>query len=300
MSAGVLSIVPKKIGEGGLKSGASVKRLQQLLWMSGYQKVGTPDGGWGKKTTAAWMEYQESAVYRAQPFVDAGDPENRLFLLALRAGVLVPLTGGIIGAKALQIFFETCQVLKIPYGWVHGTTQYGNGTMMTWGYGMNGNVAFGLCTRPGSVASAEFDMKVPLALNCTAFAQAALSLWHHGNLHNPQYRADQMVGHYTNLSQTRFGYQALAGTEKPPSGVTKYAGLYTSIEELQAVLQPGVLYHFALCDSAASIKHDTVLYNGEVYESNSDGPPYVYKTPLAERWERARKSRRYAIVSKPL
>jgi hypothetical protein len=300
MSAGVLTIVPKKIGDGGLKYGASVKRFQQLLWMAGYTKVGNPDGGWGNNTATAWAQYQEAAGYRVQSFVDGGDPENRLFALAFKAGVVIPLTGGIIGSKALETFFATCQYLKIPYGWEHSEKKYGNGTMMTWGYGMNGNIAFGVCTRVGSQQTALFDMKVPLALNCTAFAQAALSLWHFGNLHNPNYLADQMVGHYTNLSQKRYGYQALPGTAKPPSGVTKYAGLYTSVEELQAALQPGILYHFALCDSAASIKHDTVLYNGEVYESNSDGPPFVYKTSLAERWERARKAKRYAIVSKPL
>ncbi|MFN9100448.1 MAG: peptidoglycan-binding domain-containing protein [Gemmatimonadaceae bacterium] len=299
MASGVLSIVPKKIGEGGLKSGASVKRVQQLLWMAGYTTVGTPDGGWGKNTTAAWMEYQEKLVFRSQPFIAGGDPENRLFYLALAAGVLMPLTGGIIGAKGLRNFFDSCVALRIPYGWEHDGKKYGNGTMMTWGYRMNGNTAWGICTKPGGVDSVLFDLKVPLALNCTAFAQAALSIWHHGNLHNPQYRSDQMVGHFTNLSQTRYGYVPLPGTKAPTGGAAVFPGLYSSVEELEDELEAGVLYHFALCSPNGSIKHDTVLLDGEVYESNSDGPPYVYKTALQERWKRARNANRFAIVSKP-
>ncbi len=301
MSAGVLSIVPKKIGEGGLKSGTSVKRLQQLLWMAGYTSVGTADGGWGKKTAAAWAAFQETASYRSQPFVESGDPENRLFPLAFRAGVLIPLTGGVTGAKALQAFYETCRYLKIPYGWESTSGLHGNGSMMTWGLGMNGSVSFGICTRPTSSPTyAVFDTKVPLALNCTSFAQAALSLWHFGNLHNTKYLADQMVGAFVNLSQSRYGYQALPGTDKPPAGVTKFPGLYSSLEELQEQLKAGTLYHFALCKSNGSITHDTVLYDGEVYESNKGGPVTVRKTALAERWKQARNASRYAIVSKPL
>lgn len=298
--AGVFSIVSKKIGEGGVKQGVEVRRLQQLLSMAGFRRVGTPDGSWGKNTTAAWEEYQQSYGYaRPRQFVEGGDPENRLFHLALRAGVLFPLPSGQLGANGVRACFDTMRALQVPYGWDGKERPYGNGTMMTWGLALNGNTSWAICTKPGGRLTATFDMNVPLASNCSAFANVMMSVWRAGNLHNAQYSASQDCGGddpAKNLSK-RYGYVPLPGSPKPPQGVQARPGLYTSLEELKAALKANELYHFAICRPSGFITHDTVLLDGDVYECNCNKTPACYKTSLDERWETIRQQKKYAIVS---
>lgn len=127
---GTFTIVTKKTGEGGVKHGPEVKRVQQLLHLAGYTSVGIPDGGWGKKTTEAWQQYQaDYGFFPTRPFVQGYDPDGKLLPLAEAAGVLVPLPGGDVGAKAVRTFFDTAQTTKLPYGWA----DHGNGSMLTWG-----------------------------------------------------------------------------------------------------------------------------------------------------------------------
>lgn len=296
--AGTLSIVGRKIGEGGSTRGAEVKRFQQLLYLAGYTRVGWPDGAWGKNTTAAWMEYQERYVFRpARPYVDAGDPQNKLFYLALDAGVLVPLAGE-IGPKGVKAQFQTMHDMGVPYGW----KDHGRGTLMTWGLQQNGNVGWGICTKPGGSHTALFDMEVTRSSNCCSFANVLLSIAAAGNLHHPKYSASQDVGGddpAKNLSR-RYGYAPLKGSPKPAKGAMLKPGLYTSLEELQADTRPGVVYHFAICKPSGFITHDTVLLDGEIYECNLDRTPACYKSSLEERWARTTKGKKYAIVSGPM
>ena len=301
--AGVFTIVSKKIGEGGDKRGTEVKRLQQLLAMAGYTRVGTPDGSWGKNTTYAWMEYQEEAGIRpARPFLDGHDPENKLRDLADWAGVLIPLPSQ-NGARGLKAHLDTVREMKLPYGWYDSTKDklHGNGTMMTWGLALNGDHSYAICTRPGGRMSALFDPKVPRASNCTAFANVLLSIWFAGNLHYAKYNASQDAGgpdEAKNLAK-RYGYTPLAGTPKLPAGVTPRDGLYTSLEEIQADTSPGTLYHVGICTKDAAITHDTVLLDGDIYECNLDKTPACYSTSLEERWDRIRHKGKYAVVSGP-
>jgi hypothetical protein len=301
--AGVFTIVSKKIGEGGDKRGTEVKRLQQLLSMAGYTRVGTPDGSWGKNTTLAWMQYQEEFGIRpARPFLDGHDPANKLFDLADRAGVLIPLPSQ-PGAKGLKAHLDTVREIKLPYGWHDAGKDktYGNGTMMTWGLALNGDHSYAICTKPGGRMSALFDKKVPRASNCTAFANVLLSIWFAGNLHYPKYSASQDAGG-TDESKNlglRYGLTPLAGSPKLPAGVTARDGLYTSLEELQADTTPGTLYHVGICTKGAAITHDTVLLDGDLYECNHDRTPACYSSSLEDRWERTTKGGKYMVVSGP-
>jgi len=296
MSGGVFRIVNKKIGEGGAKQGVEVKRLQQLLYMAGFTRVGAPDGKWGTNTTLAWQEYQDTyGHWPTRSFVEGGDPENRLFYLALSARVLIPLPSGELGSKGLKSHYGAVRDLKIPYGW----KDHGNGTMMTWGLALNGNVSWAICTKPGGRLTTEFDMKVPRASNCTAFANVLMSIWDSGNLHNANYSASQAAGGADpgmNLSK-RYGYAPLRGSPKPPLGVAARPGLYTSLDDLNADIQPGRLYHFAICKPDGFVTHDTVLLDGEIYECNLDKTPACYRSSLDDRWARIRHAKKYAIVS---
>lgn len=293
--AGTFSIVTKKTGEGGAKQGYEVKRVEQLLSLAGYKSVGTPNGVWTKATSAAWIEYQElNGFYPARPFVEGYDPGNKLLPLARAAGVLIPLPGGDSGAKGVRAFMDTAQARQVPYGWL----DHGNGSMLTWGLKLNGDTSWAICTKPGGPMNALFDMKVPVSSNCTSLANVLLSMWHAGNLHNPQYQASQVSGGKKEdlVLGRRYGYTPLKGSKKHPAGVHGRPGMYTSLEEIQADTKPGQLYHFAFCKSDGFITHDTVLYDGEIYECNFSQSPACYKSDLAQRWQKARGLHRYAVV----
>jgi hypothetical protein len=296
--AGTFSIVTKKTGEGGVKQGYEVKRVEQLLYMAGYKGMGTPNGVWKPATTAAWVKYQEEAgIFPARPFIEGYDPENKLLTLAQAAGVAVPLPSGETGAKGVRSFIETAQATKIPYGWL----DHGNGSMMTWGMKLNGDNSWGICTKPGGPMNAVFDMKVPIASNCTSLANVLLSIWHSGNLHNPQYSASQASGGLNEdmVLGRRYGYVPLKGSKKHPAGVTGRPGMYTSLEEIQADTKPGTLYHFAFCKKDGFITHDTVLLDGTIYECNFTQSPACYGSDLEPRWKKARNFHRYAVVYGP-
>jgi len=296
--AGTFSIVTKKTGEGGVKQGYEVKRLEQLLYLAGYKSVGTPNGVWTKATTAAWIQYQEEAGhYPARPFVEGHDPGNKLLTLAQAAGVVIPLPNGELGAKGVRAFMETAAATRLPYGWL----DHGNGSMATWGLRLNGDTSWAVCTKPAPAMHALFDMKVPVSSNCTSLANVLLSIWHSGNLHNPKYRASQDSGGLdeAKVLGKRYGYVPLKGSKKHPPGVTGRPGMYTSLEELQADTKPGTLYHVGFCKKNGCIKHDTVLLDGEIFECNFTKTPACFGTDLEHRWQMARDSHRYAVVYGP-
>jgi hypothetical protein len=242
------------------------------------------------------MKYQEEAgLYPARPFVEGYDPDNKLLTLAQAAGVAVPLPSGELGAKGVRAFLDTAQAARIPYGWL----DHGNGSMLTWGLKLNGDTAWAICTKPGGPMNALFDMKVPVSSNCTSLANVLLSIWHAGNLHNPQYDASQASGGLTQdmVLGRRYGYTPLKGSKKLPSGVTERPGLYTSVEEIEEDTKPGQLYHFGFCKNNGFITHDTVLLDGEIYECNFSQSPACFKSDLEHRWKKARGFHRYAVVS---
>lgn len=309
--AGTFTIIRNRIGPGGQMRGVEVKRVQQLLKLAGYSVVGTPDGSWGPDTAKAWQAHLEqrrsgrsirsrllgpdndsAEAWRAHrefdrrlDYIDPADPAKHLLNLAEMAGVLMPLPNGQSGSAALKSFFDWVHLNEIPYGWA----SHGNGTMMTWG--LENNPSWAICTKPGSRRSVLFDLDVPRSLNCTSLANILMSVWECGNLHG-RYRASQDAGGFKNLSD-RYDYPRLPGSKKNNNG------LYTSLAGIKAVVRPGKLYHFGICNPNGYITHDTVLLDGEIYECNLDKTPACYKTKLEDRWRRLRNQGKYAIVSGP-
>ena len=169
------------------------------------------------------------------------------------------------------------------------------------GLALNGDVSWAICTKPGGPMTALFDTKVPVSSNCTSLANVLLSIWHAGNLHNARYDASQASGgdDDAKVLGRRYGYTALRGSPKRPLGVSTRAGLYTTVEEIQADTKPGTLYHFAFCDKSGFITHDTLLLDGEIYECTYTKSPACHRSDLVERWTQARSIGKYAIVYGP-
>jgi len=289
--AATFPIITKKVGDGGQTHGIEVKRIQQLLKLAGYNSVGTPDGAWGKNSRNALGEFMECAVGKSAAFIEPKDSNDTLFQLADEAGVLIPIPAGYRSMTAAMLLYDTCREAQIPYGWVDGGTVHGGGTRMIWGFADRPGYAI---ATTATNAPKDFDLKVPVTLNCTGFANLMMSLWCQGSAHSQPYTASQDVGGFNPLGR-RYNYTPLA----PAPLKQKVAGMFENIDTLESMLEPGRIYHFAPCLPNGYIKHDTVLIDDTVYECNLDKTPAVYETALRDRWDRLRKQNKFAVVYGP-
>ena len=160
-------------------------------------------------------------------------------------------------------------------------------------------------------------------MNCISFANLAISIWCTGNAHAHPYNPSQADGGFTAVG-SRYGLNylrnpALPAATKPAIFPSKepmdYFHDYTfySTHEVLAVVDPTRLYYLQWCYRSDTEKkyvkkvydkdtkkwkqtketviqpagfghHDTVLYNGNVYEINTfASAPYVRETPFKKR-----------------
>ena len=196
--AATLSVISKRVGEGGVTNGTEVLRIQQLLTRVGFNPKSNLDGGWGKglsTTCKAWIEFQKSKGWTpVNNFIDPTDAEDRLLWLVCAANVGMFVASWLRSASATSYLTNMTQSLKIPYGWVSEGKTYGGGTKVVWGFA--GRPDFVLFTKGASASTAQFDAlnPEPKALNCTSFANLMLSVWRQGNAHAAPYDCSQAVG----------------------------------------------------------------------------------------------------------
>lgn len=269
-------IIDTRIGEGGTKYGRQVKRINQLLRLAGYLKTLPSDPkSWNKDSEAAMIAFHKRCgVGPVEPFIDPKDPYDRLFTLALTAGVLIPLPAGLRSSSAITVLFEHCRKNSYPYGWVKGDHTYGGGTRMIWGF--EGRPSWAIATLLPK-DDYGFPDAVPVSMNCTSFANLMLSAWIQGNAHSAPYDCSQMVGGYDPLG-SRYGLQPVNDNS------LVFDGYCFDVDGVVANAKQDRLYHLGLCpDDSGFITHDVVLLNGVVYECNTGKTPAVYTTPVRER-----------------
>jgi hypothetical protein len=282
MAGATFPIITKRLGEGGVKQGVEVKRIQQLLARTGHNPKSNLDGGWGGATSTtakAWIKYQESKGWIAKPYLDPIDAEDRLLCLAADAKVVMFICSWLRSNSATAFLTEMCRSSGIPYGWVKDGQTYGGGTKMAWGFDQRPN--FLVFTLPGGVGSAGFDVNSPepRALNCTSYSNLMLSVWRQGNAHTSPYDASQAVGGLGAQLGQRYGMAEIRTSANKM--------VFTDLAELKGKLQNDVMYHLAWARASDGFStHDTVVINGVVYEANVGERPTgaVYSTPLDERW----------------
>lgn len=283
--AATFPIITQRVEESGIRSSIEVKRIQQLLARTGHHPKNKLDGVWGKTSVEAWIAYQKGQGWLPNNYLDPTDAEDRLGWLAYEAGVLMWIPEGLRSLSAVTTVTDTCIVAGIPYGW----SGHSGGTKMIWGFEKHKWAV--IFTKPGSQKTAEFDVDSaePRALNCCSFANLLLSIWSRGDAHGHPYSSSQAVGGDGIQVGERYGMPEVLNK----SGEK----VFHSLEDLQRVLQPDRIYHFALCRDETGLftKHDTIIIGGNVYQANipaaSPNRGAVYVKPLERQWKRMKVKR---------
>lgn len=271
MSATV-SIITRRIGEGGDMHGLAVRRVQQLLRLT--HKPVNVTGIWDartarylndireepyKKDPSVWILDDPATAFKAKNFLTPTDPV--LFELALAAGVLIRL--GVGWFRGADAFLDVHRWLE-----KHGAT-------FDWGravWGLQGFPSWGIVTLTSETGRYEFPMNAPLALNCTLYANLMMSVWAQGNAHKSPFSASiANSGGSNHLATSRYGYPNL--------------GLVTDVASVrQKMKHPERLY----CLEATSpwsadltVSHMGLLYQNTVYECNVSPKMGVQSNSLA-------------------
>jgi hypothetical protein len=273
-------ILSKRAGEGGSADYSDVIRVQQLLCRAGFLAKNAVNGVWGKTTSAtakAWGDYQSSKGWTVQSYIEPKDPQDRLGYLAADAGVIQWTPSYLRSASALSVFTEFVIASNIPYGW---GANYPPGT----------RIVVGFQNRPDLMVFMEtnrqfnVDTKEPRSYNCCAFANVLLSVWQRGNIHEAPYSWSQQVGGDGEQLGNRYGMPEIKNS-KGNIGIA-------SLDELKAAMLPDRIYHMALCLSSSSnfTKHDVVVMNNQVYQSNtksmSPNAGSVYVQSIDDQWQK--------------
>lgn len=249
-------ILTSKVGEGGQKRGYQVRRIQQLLMLAG-EDVGKSkdDGIWGSKTRDALLRFkkkQQSSFSIDESAPNIGPDSLELFMLAYRAGVLIPLGAIGAGVRGIEAYLKTHQWLKdndIPYGW--GRLGVGGSRFV---FGLHDYPNMAIVTTVGKPYL--FDLAHPVALHCVSYANLLMSVWSRGDAHGAPYDAYQgNTGGGDRLAK-RFMY--------PVMGLYKW-------NEIEKAVVDGKLYTMEKSKTSTGDgygTHQTLLLNKTVYEAN--------------------------------
>jgi hypothetical protein len=281
MSA-TFEIISHRVGEGGIKHGLQVQRIQQLLRLNGY-RISHINGKWTSETSDALVMFQKALsdmntdmfmcdsrlpalCKEPRPYVVPHD--SFLFELAYGAGVLIPLCpfgrifrgpGGIYGGRgAFERVHEWCQDKRNKVGFDLSPER------AVWG--LKNYMMWGIVTFANA-----FHLKQPRALNCTLYANLMLSVWRQGNAHAAPFSARVADTGGANHLAGRYGYP-LKGT-------------YTGPDDVKSVvhLSPARLY--CLEPGSSGVGHEALLVGGRIYESNFGGcSSYPLEAWLGSSW----------------
>lgn len=273
-------ILSKRAGEGGSADYGDVLRVQQLLCRAGFLAKNAVNGTWGKTTSAtakAWGDFQTSKGWIVQSYIEPKDPEDRLAYLAAAAGVVQWTPSYLRSASALSVFTEFVIASNIPYGW---GANHPPGT----------RIVVGFLNRPDFILFMEPNKQFsihtsePRSYNCCAFANVLLSVWQRGNIHESPYNWSQAVGGDGEQLGTRYGMTEIKNSKGNPG--------IASLDELKEAMSPDRIYHMALClnSTGGFTKHDTVVVNNQVYQSNVKGASpnagSVYVQSIDDQWKK--------------
>jgi hypothetical protein len=272
-------IIDSTVGKGGHQFGPNVLRVKQLLKLNGLMV--TAGDHWDRTTETALLDFRQKLFgetpfamvdsYRNEP-LRASIPRNDmvLFELAYRANVLIRLCPPRSGADALTDVHDWLVKRETGFGW--NRVAWGVEGMPTWAV-----VTSFEEDKPIAKQFYGFEFpstEAPLALNCTVYANLMMSVWLHGNVHQPPFSAGVAEsGLDKHLSVSRYGYKLL-GEYKSVADITKHTAK-----------NPSQLF----CVEAGNfVGHMALLLDGEVFQCNI-GKPACTRTPL-ERFVRGHPS----------
>jgi hypothetical protein len=270
--AATFRILSQKIGEGALKHGIEVLRLQQLLKLNGLV-IGTT-GRWHSETSDALVAYQKkvgvanmnAAFWQEnpkplQPWIAPNDPI--LFDLAYGAKVLIRLAPGgrtYRHGLAFEDVHSWCEHEHVPFDLVSRAV-WGFDGYSTWAIVTSTNTDFG---------QAAFAMDVPRALNCTLYVNLMMSVWKQGNAHRFPFDASvKTAGGTTHFANERYRYPIL--------------GQFSDASDVRTLTSKAPRSLYCLEYGSESVYHLALLYGGRVHECNY-GPTRDVHSVTLDQW----------------
>lgn len=263
-------ILDHQVGEGGLKHGVEVQRIQQLLYLNGF-KIRT-NGIWHSETTDALVKFREKiqnpteayfteSIEVPKKFVTPHDPI--LFELAYGAKVLIRLApGGNIYRHAMA--FEDV------HGWcVDQKIKFDMRNRAVWGLDRYLNWAI-VTEKSDEFGKAAFDIERPRVLNCTLYANLMMSVWKQGNAHRHPFSADvSEAGGGNHFANQRYHYPLV--------------GQFSSADDIRNLTRKHPYQLYCLEYGQTWVGHLGLLYNSRVYECNV-GPTSDVHSVTLDHW----------------
>ena len=232
----------------------------------GIERYALADGRWGSNpaksdTTKALRKFQEIAHIPVTNTVGCND--TTVLHLADEADILIVLSGRSGYAGILD--FNTA-VKDITYepkaGPLHAA---GLGCIF---YGVEGLRGYAVQLRFGDDGSTERIQPGPVYLNCTTYANLAMSIYVFGDAHNPSYLGNLInIGHIsdTHLPQRYMFPLMVRKTDKEERAYFKTAA------EISECVKPDKLYGIECGGRVAgeygAVYHEAILYGGTVYDA---------------------------------
>lgn len=299
--AGTKKLLSQSVGVGGKNLGDDVRSLQQLLIAAGQVVNGGADGRWGGGTLTAIQGYLKSTLPSggvttvSMPVVKTLiQPSDDLPLnLAIAADIAIPLPGvhGVAGMDALHKWF-TDNSIKYQQG-----AENGGGNRCV--YGIDGHTDYAVQTESRAYR------KGPVQMDCTTYSNLMLSIYLHGNAHNPQYDGDcAKVGGTSSFhcARDRYGFPIVTRPSTDKSGKEVSVTDFRTAEQIVAAttakgrglyaLEPATL-------GSGSVKHLALLYGTDVYECTNALTPNCIKHSLTEFMDRCIKNGRFCYLFGP-
>jgi len=222
----------------------------------GIEKLAWADGKWGLEpaksdTTKALHTFQKTA---GLPITDQVAPNDATVLgLADAADILIELSLR-DGINGIRDFNDEVSDVQYEPG------ADGNGPCAQcsfWALQGTTNLIVQMQTLHNDIQPG------PLYLNCTTYANLALSIYMHGNVTNNQFNADlKCIGDCGEHLAVRYGFAIMDRSDVDGTSVFRTA------DDIESYAKPDRLYSIECAHALkGAVGHEAIMYNGTVYHS---------------------------------
>ena len=252
--AATRKLISGRVGDGGAKSGADTRAVQELLTAAGNTDPNV-SGIWGNACNKALNAAQER---HGRPIRNYVDPDDDVLLdLCKDADILIPINGGkdITGVKHLDMWaWEE----RVPY---EPGADKGLGTRSFYGLTFQGKQNYVIQRNQGWRAG-------PVNLNCTTWANLLLSVYLQGNAHNSPYDAD--CSKYGSTSTNHIARERYLYTlvRRPITGKSATENWFEiNAEQIVEYTNLNTMYQIEVAKgSQGGVTHMVLMYNYVIYE----------------------------------
>jgi hypothetical protein len=267
-----IKFIQHPVGEGLPNRRSDVLALQQLLIAAGINVKGGADGGWGKHTGDALIEYQNKKTPSAPNAVSASpqklkvEPGDEILLqMAVDAQIVIPMPIG-PGATGLQQTHKWFSDNGIKY---QQGAESGGGNRAI--YGVEGDKRY-------AVQQTNFGYYAgPIQMDCTTYVNLMLSIYIQGQVHTAPYDAScKAYGAASNnhCARERYGLPLVYRIEGQ-GPAQKKQNFFKTADQIVDVTKssPGKLYVLEVGGGAqGGVSHMAICLGEKIYECTTNQP----------------------------